>query len=239
MRWQFCIISFVLSVPVPGTAIDELTMRVSPFAARLCLVVLACQGTTGFIPVTNTDSTFKLSAQQQEPSVPTVVAGGAGDGRPRRRRGRSRLFSVNESTEAAKATPLDVDTAVSEKFKVLTCTSTACSQKRGALGMDEYSTFSAFWGRSQDRAPSVQVEESPCLGSCKKAPCVGIVHEDFDGSVALEGMSETEFDSRVFHHVVSEADADRVWSCVENAILVMAQEEDSDEGDDEDNDNNS
>jgi hypothetical protein len=54
---------------------------------------------------------------------------------------------------------------------------------------------------------------------------VAIEHEDYYGTVALEGMTEAEFSDRVFHSVITEEDATRVWSCVENAIKVMAEEE--------------
>lgn len=57
------------------------------------------------------------------------------------------------------------------------------------------------------------------------APCVGIVHEDFEGPVSLEGMTESEFAQRVFHSVRFEDDADRVWGAVENAIQLMTEQE--------------
>lgn len=119
---------------------------------------------------------------------------------------------------------LAVDPEVASKFKVLTCMSTACAEQRKRLGLDEYSTFSAFWIRILQRSPRVQLEESPCLGSCKKAPCVGIEHEDYEGRVSVEDMSPTEFSHRAFHNVVTDLDADRVWTAIENAILSMADE---------------
>ena len=78
-----------------------------------------------------------------------------------------------------------------KKFKIITCMSTNCCQKRKSLGMDSLSTFGAMFSRAQ--SSKVQVEEGPCLGSCKKAPCIGIEHEDFIGSVALDGMTDDEF----------------------------------------------
>ena len=54
------------------------------------------------------------------------------------------------------------------------------------------------------------------------APCVGVEHEDYEGTVALEGMSTIEFSDRVFHSIVDENDADRVWTAIENAIRVMS-----------------
>mmetsp|Transcript_15996 Transcript_15996/g.40124 ORF Transcript_15996/g.40124 Transcript_15996/m.40124 type:complete len:181 (-) Transcript_15996:327-869(-) len=110
-----------------------------------------------------------------------------------------------------------------EKFKIVTCMSTACSQRRKSLGMDSLSTFGAMFSRAS--ASGVKVEEGPCIGFCKKGPCVAIEHEDFFGSVALEGMTADEFASDAFLNIVTEEDADRVWSCVENAVRVMAEAE--------------
>jgi hypothetical protein len=77
------------------------------------------------------------------------------------------------------------------------------------------------------------VEESPCLGGCQRAPCVAIAHEDYEGTVALQGMTTAEFASRTFHHVLDEDDADRVWESVQQAIVTMAAEEAAEETDDE------
>lgn len=118
------------------------------------------------------------------------------------------------------------------KFKILTCSSTSCAAKRKTLQQDEFSTFTAFYTRIQERAPSVQLEESPCLGSCENAPCVGIEHDDFNGPVSLEQMSPSEFQDRVFHKVMFDEDADRVWHAVEDSIRFMAEQE---EGNDPDN----
>lgn len=51
---------------------------------------------------------------------------------------------------------LDPDNA--GQFKVLTCTSTSCANRRQALGLDEYATFGAFYTRAAERAPPVQVD---------------------------------------------------------------------------------
>ena len=91
--------------------------------------------------------------------------------------------------------------------------------------MDQYATFAALYSRIQDRSSSVRIEESPCLGACKQAPCVGIEHDDFVGPVSLEGMTPTEFSQKVFQKVLFEDDVDRVWLAVENAIHVMAEQE--------------
>jgi hypothetical protein len=108
-----------------------------------------------------------------------------------------------------------------EKFKILTCMSTSCCQKRKALGMESLATFGAMYSRAT--STRVQVEEAPCLGSCKNAPCIGVEHDDYVGCVALEGMTADEFGAKAFHNIVTEEDADRVWSCVENAVQIMAE----------------
>jgi (2Fe-2S) ferredoxin len=118
---------------------------------------------------------------------------------------------------------------VAQQFKVKTCSATSCSEKRKLLTMDPYATFSAFWGRSSD----IAVEETSCLGACKKAPCVAIEHEDYEGTVALVGMDDAEFADRVFHRVITQGDADRVWGILENAVRVMAEQSDDDDKDDE------
>ena len=68
------------------------------------------------------------------------------------------------------------------------------------------------------------MEEGACLGACKNSPCVAVEHEDFIGQVSIEGMTASEFSDRVFHSVITEEDADRVWLCIENAIKVMTEE---------------
>ena len=185
--------------------------------ARIVVVVLAvCEFTTAFVPTTNApryslqESTLMFNAV--DPDASAALA--------------------EEEFARANAIPMDIDVDqdVARKFKIVTCSSTACSKKRTVLGLDEFSTFAAFWSRSQERTSlTVQVEESSCLGSCKQAPCVGILHEDFEGAVALEGMDQTEFNAKVFQRIVTEDDADRVWSSVENAIMAMAEEGDEEE----------
>lgn len=120
----------------------------------------------------------------------------------------------------------DFDPDVSKRFKIVTCSATSCAAKRELLSLDQYATFSAFWERIQDRGVEVSVEETSCLGSCEKAPCVAVEHDDFEGTVALEGMDSSEFSDRVFHRVIDDGDADRVWRIVENAIRATAIQDD-------------
>jgi hypothetical protein len=107
-----------------------------------------------------------------------------------------RAFSMSETSSVNAM--VSIEPAVAEKFKILTCSSTSCARKREACGLDEFATFGAFYSRIQNgKVPDVQLEESPCLGSCKMSPCVAIQHEDFEGNVALEGMTGNEFTERL------------------------------------------
>ena len=129
-----------------------------------------------------------------------------GRGRSHHHRPTGRICSLLEALSDGSSE--DVTTATSpclsdekiaeqeKQFKIVTCMSTACSQKRQSLGMDSLSTFGAMYSRAS--ASQVQVEEGPCIGSCKKSPCVSIEHEDFFGSVALEGMTADEFSSDTY-----------------------------------------
>ncbi|KAL3940684.1 MAG: hypothetical protein SGBAC_004828 [Bacillariaceae sp.] len=116
----------------------------------------------------------------------------------------------------------------------MTCLSPSCNQKRKEAGLDPLSTFAAMYERSKEAARNqtarddsdlfVSVEEGPCMGACQYGPCVSIQHDDFEGSVSLEGMTDTEFSDRVFQNILTEEDADRVWSSVENGVQLMAEE---------------
>jgi hypothetical protein len=104
------------------------------------------------------------------------------------------LFQSNEIDQEALA----ITSQVAEKFKIITCMSTSCNKKRKDLNMDKLTTYAAFYQRIQDSStPMVQLDEGPCLGFCKSAPCVAIEHEDFVGTVALEGMTDNEFPDRM------------------------------------------
>jgi hypothetical protein len=106
--------------------------------------------------------------------------------------------SSSETTKSSSNTETLLDNQVTEKFKIITCMSTSCSKKRKALNMDPLATYGAFFERIEGgRAPDVQLEEGPCLGSCKMAPCVSIEHEDYMGTVSLEGMTPQEFQASV------------------------------------------
>jgi hypothetical protein len=147
-----------------------LTMRTNmPLFARPLLAVLMFTTVTAFTAISTRES---ISAR-----TPTSVVWKDHAASIRKKRGaRFSLHSSADRISEQEATQSDLlDPTVAEKFTVLVCSSDLCSQKRKSLRMDEYSTYSAFWSRIQDQAPSVQVKESPCLGSCKKAPCVAVV----------------------------------------------------------------
>lgn len=107
-------------------------------------------------------------------------------------------FSAKSSSSETTDFDTVIDPEISSKFKLLTCSSTSCAKKRQACGLDSFATYAAFYSRiNHGSFPEVQLEESPCLGSCEKSPCVAIQHEDFVGNVALEGMNGNEFTERV------------------------------------------
>jgi Thioredoxin-like [2Fe-2S] ferredoxin len=109
---------------------------------------------------------------------------------------KSYLLNLSPKVDVDTQTEIELRSMTASKFKILTCTSTACVKKRQRQGMDELATFAAFFNRIHNsRIPQVKVEESPCLGSCKYAPCVAVEHDDYDGTVALEGMTLAEFEA--------------------------------------------
>lgn len=93
-----------------------------------------------------------------------------------------------------------LDPQISSQFKILTCSSTSCAKRATqTFGLDEYALLSGLYQRKEHaHASQVIVEETSCLGCCKLGPCVGIEHEDYYGTVALEGMTPNEFSDAVF-----------------------------------------
>jgi hypothetical protein len=132
--------------------------------------------------------------------------------------GCSRSSTANRST-----------TTTARRFKILTCRATACAAQRERWGLDEFATYAALSVRANPSG--VPVEETSCLGACQQGPCVAVSHDEYEGNVALEGMTTTEFANRVFFRIGNDDDADRVWACVEDAIHVMSDEEQENEPD--------
>ena len=68
------------------------------------------------------------------------------------------------------------------------------------VGLDEYALLGGLYQRKEDaNACEITVEETSCLGGCKVGPCVGVAHEDYFGTVSLEGMKPNEFNDSYFH----------------------------------------
>jgi len=151
------------------------------------------------------------------------------------RRSRAKLCMAEVVTTGTTVTNIDesssgtkLDPVIAQQFKIVTCSSPACCNKRKVLGVSEDETYSALYNRiNGGNAPNVQIGEVTCLGACKMAPCVAVQHEDFEGTVGLIGMSANEMWQRVFHSVHTEEDYDRVWSSLENRIQTMGKEEGS------------
>jgi hypothetical protein len=124
--------------------------------------------------------------------------------------------------------------ATARRFKILTCRATACAAQRERWGLDEFATYAALSVRANPSG--VPVEETSCLGACQQGPCVAVSHDEYEGNVALEGMTTTEFANRVFFRIGNDDDADRVWACVEDAIHIMSRHEEQENEPDDNND---
>lgn len=122
-----------------------------------------------------------------------------------------------------------LDPDIAAQFTMTVCTSTSCSRKLKDQGLDRYHVLGEIYALAQEANVNecVIIEDGACLGgkNCKLGPCVAISHEDFVGNVALEGMNSGEMQARVFHGVSSTGQTQRVWSCMENAINLMAEEQ--------------
>jgi len=104
-----------------------------------------------------------------------------------------------EPTIESHDAPLDPITA--SDFTIQVCTSTNCSKRLQTLGLDQYHVLGEIYARAQERnvEKCMIIEDGACQGgrNCRLGPCVGILHSDFDGNVALEGMNSSEFRERV------------------------------------------
>lgn len=111
------------------------------------------------------------------------------------------MDSSNKNQETMKKDEaINLDPTIASQFKIVTCSSTSCRKRMNSLGLDEYAIISGLYQRKEEAdAPEVTVEESSCLGGCKVGPCVGVEHEDYFGTVSLEGMKPNEFNDSIFH----------------------------------------
>ena len=106
--------------------------------------------------------------------------------------------SSNENEKSSCSLILDAN--IAKQFKVKTCSSNACAKRTLAFGLDEYSLFSGIYERKEgmEATKEVEVEEASCMGRCKFGPCIAVEHEDYEGTVGLEGMTTEEMNYRVF-----------------------------------------
>jgi (2Fe-2S) ferredoxin len=122
---------------------------------------------------------------------------------------------------------------MARQFTIFTCGASACAAHRQRLGLDEFATYTALYVRANNELVVVPVMETrSCLGACQYGPCVAIGHDEYEGMVALTGMTSAEFTHRVFFHIIDDDDVDRVWQCIVQSIDVMAandEEEDDEE----------
>lgn len=104
-----------------------------------------------------------------------------------------------QSTNNNKKLSLDPDIAA--QFTIQVCTSTSCTRKLIDAGLDQYHVLGELYAQAQavNLEQVMIIEDGGCNGgkNCKMGPCVAILHEEFDGNVALEGMNSKEFTERV------------------------------------------
>ena len=131
--------------------------------------------------------------------------------------------SLSASIQSAKS-PLDADIAA--QFTIQVCTSTSCTRKLNEAGLDQYHVLGEIYAQAQSAnlEKCMIIEDGGCQGgkNCKmgelhgtmddflslffgthlkssfqSGPCVAILHDDFEGNVALDGMKSNEFLERV------------------------------------------
>ena len=119
----------------------------------------------------------------------------------------SRRYDTTSIVNQEESNPDDKPWVVSEdirnlsdigsKFTIHVCTSVSCTQRRRDFGLDEYFLLTSLYERMEGSGThGIKIEESNCLGQCKKGPCVSVEHDDYEGAVALEGMKPMEFNRR-------------------------------------------
>mmetsp|Transcript_31803 Transcript_31803/g.93393 ORF Transcript_31803/g.93393 Transcript_31803/m.93393 type:complete len:174 (+) Transcript_31803:119-640(+) len=168
-------------------------------ACSLCALSLAATATSGFVRPDGTGPALRRIHVAAAPAAASTFS--CADAF-------STLTSLTmkaeqtESSEEEQEEECYLHSGVCSQFKILTCTSKACSQKRQVLQMDQYATFAALYSRKEEAGDPyslVDVVEVPCLGRCKLAPCVAVEHEDYVGTIGLIGMTDAELVDRVFH----------------------------------------
>jgi hypothetical protein len=109
--------------------------------------------------------------------------------------------STPEQSNPTHVDNSQLDPTISSDFTIQVCTSTNCSKRLQNMGLDQYHILGEIYARAEERNvhKCMIIEDGACLGgkNCKLGPCVAIKHDDFDGNVALDGMSSNEFRERV------------------------------------------
>lgn len=107
------------------------------------------------------------------------------------------LLSLRASSHSTKHY-LDI----AAQFTIQVCTSTSCTRKLIDAGLDQYHVLGELYAQAQavNLEKVMIIEDGGCQGgkNCKMGPCIAILHEEFDGNVALEGMNSKEFTERVY-----------------------------------------
>jgi hypothetical protein len=107
--------------------------------------------------------------------------------------------SYQSTNNNKKRSSLDSDIAA--QFTIQVCTSTSCTRKLTDVGLDQYHVLGELYAQAQavNLEQVMIIEDGGCQGgkNCKMGPCVAILHDEFDGNVALEGMNSNEFTERV------------------------------------------
>ena len=110
------------------------------------------------------------------------------------------ILMTSSSNHPIDTERLALDPTVASDFTIQVCTSTNCSRRLQQLGLDEYHVLGEIYAKAEARKieECMIIEDGKCLGgkNCKLGPCVAILHDDFDGPVALEGMTSNEFKER-------------------------------------------
>jgi hypothetical protein len=131
------------------------------------------------------------------------------------------ILKASSNEDEKSSCTLILDANIAKQFKVKTCSSTACEKRTLAFGLDEYSLFSGIYERKEgmEATKDVEVEEArSCMGRCKFGPCIAVEHEDYEGTVGLEGMTTEEMNYKEFfksEYLVARRTIYMMCSCVQ------------------------
>ncbi|GMI20856.1 hypothetical protein TrCOL_g13633 [Triparma columacea] len=123
----------------------------------------------------------------------------------------------------SQPTSLPLDRKEASKFTLLACTGPKCTRANLSYSSDPEASFNLLADRLADTG--VEIEEVGCLGWCKRAPCVSVEHEEYEGRIGLEGMTDSEGAQKMFFGVV-EGEGGRIEEAVRGGIRQMMELED-------------